>query len=97
MLSRLEAIQDIRLGRGICMTHVGRFTTFRVILRRDVMRGGVWAAIDCPVMRRTYYVKLTSRQVLTYIRLHYPRHTADVVVQANPFAFPDNYQEVQVA
>jgi len=79
MITRLEAIQDIRLGRGIQLTfeghlnQAGTMTTFNVIIRRDVMRGGVEAAIDCKVMRRSYYIKLTPKQTLAYIRRHYPR------------------------
>lgn len=79
MLTRLEAIQDIRLGRGIQLPFQGapigdgsgRCGTFSVIIRRD-RKGGCDALIDCKVMRRTYIIKLTAKQVLAYIKRHYP-------------------------
>lgn len=81
MLSRLEAIQDIRLGRGIQLSFTGapigdgsgRCGKFNVIIRRDP-KGGCKALIDCKVMRRTYTINLTARQVLSYIKRHYPTH-----------------------
>lgn len=82
MLSRLEAIQDIRLGRGICLPFTGqkladgRTHTFRVILRRSFR--GAEAAIDCMTMRQTYYINLTPKQVLAFIRRHYPRKVEDL-------------------
>lgn len=73
LMTRMDAIQDIRLGRGIQLTHTGLYTTFTVILRRDILRRGVKAALECNKMRKTYYLKLTPKQVLSYIRRHYPR------------------------
>lgn len=95
LMTRLDAIRDIRCGRGIQLTHVGRFSTFRVILRRRETYKGthVEACIDCPVMRRTYYVKLTSRQVLSYIRRHYGRNLWDEV-NVNLDPLPTHYKEV---
>ena len=78
MLTRLEAIQDIRLGRGIQLSFVGQVMPdgsshrFNVILRRD-RKGGCNALIDCQVMKKTYKVQLTAQQVLSYIKLHYAR------------------------
>ena len=81
MLSRLQAIQDIRMGRGIQLSFTGaplgdgsgRCGRFNVIIRRD-HRGGADAFIDCKVMRRTYTIKLTGKQVLSFIKRHYPTH-----------------------
>jgi len=85
-LTRLDAIQDIRIGRGISNSFVeqvlgdgsGRTHTFTVIVRRD-HRGGCVALIDCKIMRKTYRVSLTWRQTLAYIRLHYPKYTDKVL------------------
>ncbi len=95
MLTRLEAIQDINLGRGIQLRFVGhehadgRRSTFNVILRRNG-RGGCEAVIDCRIMRRCYIVQLTAKQVLSYIRLHYPRVDANetdiITLNPNPVA-----------
>ena len=93
-MTRKDAINDIRIGRGIQLTHVGRFTTFRVILRRSPIKGGsVQACIDCPRMRRTYYINLTTKQVMSYIRRHYPRHVWEqATTELDPF--PATYKEV---
>jgi hypothetical protein len=80
MLSRLQAIQDIRLGRGIQLSFVGaplgdgsgRCGKFSIIIRRGFAGEGAIAHIECQVMRRTYKVRMTSKQVLAYIRRHYP-------------------------
>jgi len=93
MLTRKEAMSDINLGRGIQLTFVGMFTTFSVIVRQGYNGVGAVAHIECPVMRRTYKVFLTSKQTLAYIKRHYTRHDAGVDgvrVQADPF----NYKRV---
>jgi len=82
-LTRLEAIQDVRLGRGIQVSFVGlseiggRPATFKVIVRRS-RRGGAEAVIDCDTMRRSYRIAepLTWVQVLNFIRRHYDRRAA---------------------
>lgn len=102
MLTRLQAIQDIRLGRGVCLSFVGheeingRPHTFRVILRRNG-RGGAMGIIECDAMRGSrqagpYRLTLSMGQVLTFIRLHYPRKGGEVRVQ--PITFP---KQVRVA
>lgn len=89
MLSRLLAIQDIRLGRGVRLSFVGhevingRPHTYSVILKRQGT-SKVSAVIQCDVMRRNYTIPLTARQVLSFIRLHYPRVSADVRIQSEP-------------
>lgn len=94
-MTRLDAIRDIRLGRGIQLTHVGRFTTFRVIIRRSPIKGGSPQAIfDCCKARRSYYINITPKQVLAYIRRHYPRNLWDTVVEPEPFKNTDTYKEV---
>lgn len=73
-MNRLDAIRDVRNGMGISRRFFGRFTTFSVIIRRDPeKKGRAKAILECPVMRKTYEIKLSTRQVLTYIRLWYPR------------------------
>ncbi len=103
MLTRLQAIQDIRLGRGIQLVHVGRFTTFTVLIRRQPMTGKLLAMIEDPLMGRwsggvrvpaRYQVRITTRQLLNYIRLHYPRYSDGVVIQADPFKNGPTYKEV---
>lgn len=80
MLTRLQAIQDIRCGRGIQLTFtnedvIGKKNTYNLIIRRSPLKGGsAQALIDCRVMRRSYYITLTAKQVLAYIRRHYPRY-----------------------
>lgn len=99
MMTRMEAIQDIRCGRGICASFVGlephydrqgnaHQHTFSVIIRRDGKCAT--AIIDCSMwgtLPRSRYgvrpMKLTWRQVLTFIRLHYPRHSG---VELNPIS-----------
>lgn len=83
MLTRREAIEDINLGRGIQLRFVGqnlgdgRTVTFNIILRRN-RRGGCEAVIDCNIMRRCYVIShVSGRQVLAFIRRHYPKHGAD--------------------
>jgi len=86
MLTRLEAMSDINLGRGIQLTFKGRFTTFNVIVRRCTFNGGAVAHIECPVMRKTYKVFLTTKQTMAYIKRHYTRYdqgVSSVRVQAD--------------
>lgn len=78
-LTRREAMSDINLGRGICLTFTnedtfGKRSAYNLILRRSLKRGYVEALIDCRVMRRSYRVTLTAKQALAYIKRNYPRH-----------------------
>lgn len=89
VLSRLEAIQDIRVGRGVSLSFIGteevngRPHTFSVTLKRNGKR--VCATIQCDAMRRSYRVHLTTVQVMSFIKLHYARKLASVNVQ--PISF----------
>lgn len=90
VLSRSEAIQYIRVGRGISLTFIGteevnsRLHTFSVTLKRT-KTGTVCAHIRCDAMRRTYIVNLTTKQVLSFIKLHYARKSAIVNLQSISF------------
>lgn len=80
-LTRLEAIQDIRLGRGIQVTFVGlsedrngRPHTVRVIVRRSSFKGGCAVALlESSMSYKVYQFNLTGEQVLHFIRKNYDR------------------------
>ena len=78
MLTRREAAEDIRMGRGIKLRFVGsespygRPHTFDVIVRQS--SSGLVAVIDCHAMGRAYSFKVSALQVLAYIKLHYQRN-----------------------
>lgn len=81
-MTRMEAIQDIRCGRGIQVAfqgieelRPGMPHNFTVIIRRQVkdtvVTGKVEAVFDCTIMRHTYKLILTSKQVMSFIKRNY--------------------------
>lgn len=79
MLSRLDAIRNIRNGQGIQLSFVGseevngRPHNFNVILRYD-KSSNVVAIIESVVMCTSYHIPLNSAQVLSFIKRHYARN-----------------------
>lgn len=77
-MNRTQAIAHIRAGKSISNTFTGnesfegREHTFRVSVGLGT-HGEVKAVISCNLMRRLYNVRLTPKQLLSYIRRHYTR------------------------
>lgn len=73
-ISRLEAIKLIRAGLELTLQYQGLFTTFTITLLFLKSMKRTMAFLACPVMQRTYQIRLSTKQVLSYIKRHYPRH-----------------------
>lgn len=75
-MNRLEAIQEIRRGGSISNSFVGkeivngRLHTFSVEVWKDNL-GKIKSVIVCDAMCNNYFIRLSPKQLLGYIKLHY--------------------------
>lgn len=87
MNTRIEAIQQLRFGHSIQHTFtnkdlLGKKTTLHVVIRMMNQYPLQYeAVIDCPSLRKSYYITLTSKQLLTFLRKHY---TSNSILKCKP-------------
>ena len=71
-MTRLEAIRDIRSGWFLKKSFIGHKVKGKRAHNYTITIQGLTAWIDCKVMKKEYVIRLSPKQLLSYIKLHYP-------------------------